>query len=285
MPHPRIAAVLAASLAAVLTAASCGPTIVYPPDDTPAPPARSATPPQPATAATAVAAPTAAAAPTTRSQTASSVASEETAAPSPDVPDTTAAPPTTEQPPSQPPARPRLADLLALIVVADESHHDTYDRDTWSHWNTGADPDDGLNTRHEVLAAQSVCAPVVASGAVRSGCWHSVYDNAETTDPGDLHIDHIVALAEAHQSGGHAWDAARRELFANDPSGLVAVTAATNMAKSADDPSQWMPPHQGAHCDYLVAWTAVKAAWGLTMDTREHTAIANRVNECDAATP
>ena len=277
MHHTRIATGTAVVLAVVLTAASCGPTVVYLPDDTPAPPDRYTAEPQPAPADRGDQPDAAYPSASTQPQTATSAPPLSTAAPSPEVTATDAAPLTTEQLPP----RPLLADLLAHIDVAAESHHDTYDRDAWSHWNAGDDPADGLNTRHEILAAQSTCAPAIASGAVRAGCWHSVYDNVEITEPSDLHIDHIVALAEAHQSGGHAWDTDRRELFANDPSGLVAVTVETNMAKSAHDPSQWMPPHPGAHCDYLAAWTAIKAAWDLTMDTHEHTAIAEHISKCD----
>jgi hypothetical protein len=56
----------------------------------------------------------------------------------------------------------------------------------------------------------------------------SPYDGRTTTAPSTLDIDHRVALAEAHRSGGWQWDEARKAAFANDlddPRTLVAVTA------------------------------------------------------------
>ncbi len=119
---------------------------------------------------------------------------------------------------------------------------------------------------------------------VVAGEWYSPYDNLTWTDPGEVQIDHVVALAEAWDSGAWAWTPGQRRAFANhtdDPRLLRAVTGAVNQAKSADDPADWMPAHSGFVCQYLADWTSIKAAWSLTMDLAEHDQIRSVVvDEC-----
>ena len=180
------------------------------------------------------------------------------------------------------PAAPGAAQTLPLtyaidqIPVADESRAG-YSRDSFKHWNKGLDPADGCNTRNEVLLAEAAEAPTVAAGCKLSGGeWLSYYDEQEVSDPAKLDIDHMVPLAEAWDSGASAWDAKRREAYANDQdasSSLVAVTARTNRQKADQDPSTWMPPAQSATCRYLSEWTATKLRWGLTADQAEIDAI------------
>ncbi|MFF1511928.1 HNH endonuclease family protein [Streptomyces sp. NPDC058326] len=169
-----------------------------------------------------------------------------------------------------------LSYAIGQIPVADESRAD-YSRDAFRHWNTGLDPADGCNTRAEVLLAEASEAPSVASGCKLSeGEWLSYYDEQEVTDPAKLDIDHMVPLAEAWDSGASAWDAKRREAYANDQdaaASLVAVTARTNRQKADQDPATWMPPAPAATCRYLAEWTATKLRWGLSADQREIDAI------------
>ncbi|MFF8610972.1 HNH endonuclease family protein [Streptomyces sp. NPDC015346] len=165
-----------------------------------------------------------------------------------------------------------LTYAVGQIPVADESRAG-YTRDKFRHWTNGLDPADGCNTRAEVLLAEATEAPAVAAGCKLSeGEWLSYYDEQEVTDPAKLDIDHMVPLAEAWDSGASAWDAKRREAYANDQdaaTSLVAVTARTNRQKPDQDPATWMPPAPGATCRYLAEWTATKLRWGLTADQAE----------------
>lgn len=169
-----------------------------------------------------------------------------------------------------------LSYAIGQIPVAEESRAG-YTRDKFRHWNTGLDPADGCNTRAEVLLAEASEAPSVAAGCkIGEGEWLSYYDEQEVTDPGKLDIDHMVPLAEAWDSGASAWDAKRREAYANDQdaaSSLVAVTARTNRQKADQDPATWMPSAPSATCRYLAEWTATKLRWGLAADQSEIDAI------------
>ncbi|GGR66029.1 hypothetical protein GCM10010282_68810 [Streptomyces roseolus] len=90
----------------------------------------------------------------------------------------------------------------------------------------------------------------MAVGCKLSGGQRPSYcDGQEVTDPGKLDIDHMVPLAEAWDSGASAWDAKRREAYANDQdatASLVAVTARTDRQKADQDSATWMPPRPDA---------------------------------------
>jgi len=149
----------------------------------------------------------------------------------------------------------------------------TYDRHAWPHWS---DADgDCQDTRQEVLVAESEVPVTFHSSRrcrVKRGRWRCPYTGRTFTDPHDLDVDHLVPLAEAHRSGGHAWDRARRERYANaleHPDHLVAVQAGANRAKGDKGPDAWMPEAAGYRCAYLEAWRGVKARWRLEMDPVE----------------
>ena len=148
-----------------------------------------------------------------------------------------------------------------------------YDRDLYGGW---LDADgDCQDTRQEILISQGSNVRLNGSGCrVADGIWHGPYTGERFTDPGDLHIDHVVPLAEAHESGAAEWDHQRKRRFANDPVNLRAVEAGENMSKGRRDPAQWLPDH--GRCAYIDQWAKIKIKHGLTMDAREREAV-NRV--------
>ncbi|MFF0451252.1 HNH endonuclease family protein [Streptomyces sp. NPDC004609] len=187
-----------------------------------------------------------------------------------------ATPVTASVPPAAPAAR--AAETLPLVVAVSRlsvalENRQGYQRDSFKHWNTGLDANDGCNTRAEVLIAEAVDAPAVgARCALTGGSWWSYYDDQVVTPAGALDIDHMVPLAEAWDSGAYTWNAARREAYANDqgaPASLVAVTARSNRQKADQDPAEWLPPSPDALCRYVTEWTATKLRWDLAVDESE----------------
>lgn len=152
-----------------------------------------------------------------------------------------------------------------------------YNRDDYlPDW---ADADgDCINTRHEVLIIESLSPVTLSSNgcSVLSGRWFDPLTGLTFTDPSDVDIDHHVPLAEAHDSGASLWPTSQKQAFANDmlmSEVLVAVDDATNSSKGARDPAEWLPPNSDYHCDYVLNWVEIKAAYGLTYDDAERTAI------------
>ena len=168
-----------------------------------------------------------------------------------------------------------LLTALDCLTIAAE-HIGGYDRKLFKHW---IDADgDGLNTRAEVLIAESL-TPVRLSStgkSVTTGTWLSLYDGETWTRASDVDIDHVVALGEAWRSGAWRWSASRRQAYANDlgvPWTLRAVTDNVNQEKSDDDPTYWLPPLESATCLYLAEWVAVKIRWKLSVDAEERQSI------------
>jgi len=152
-----------------------------------------------------------------------------------------------------------------------------YSRDEWNHW---IDADgDCQDTRVEMLAPAS---PTPEACKVVSGEWCDPFTATVYRAVKDVHIDHIVPLKEAHESGGWQWDATRRELFANDYENLAVVQASANMSKGAKDPAGWMPPNEGTgwRCWYVNKWIAVKAKYDLAYDEAEAEAVRLLLQEC-----
>ncbi|MFB7678463.1 HNH endonuclease [Kitasatospora purpeofusca] len=180
-----------------------------------------------------------------------------------------------------------LSEAVAALPIAEE-HRDGYDRSLYKHWNRGLDLADGCNTRSEVILSEAVVAPQVAPGCkLAGGEWYSYYDGVTVTSASGLDVDHIVPLAEVHDSGGYAWDAGRREAYANDqgsPLTLVAVTAKSNRAKGDKDPTDWMPPLVAVHCRYAAEWVSAKLRWSLAADGAEVGALAAIARRCPTTT-
>ena len=69
---------------------------------------------------------------------------------------------------------------------------------------------------------------------VETGQWFGAFTAVYVDDPGDLDIDHIVPLKNAHLSGAWAWNPAMKEEYANyleDPDHLIAVASRANRSK------------------------------------------------------
>ena len=105
------------------------------------------------------------------------------------------------------------------------------------------------------------------------------------TDPGDLDVDHMVPLANAHRSGASGWPADLKEDYANDliyDGHLIAVKAGANRSKGARGPEEWMPPDQTYWCQYAIDWIVIKDTWSLTATQPEVSALEDILETCDS---
>jgi 5-methylcytosine-specific restriction endonuclease McrA len=174
------------------------------------------------------------------------------------------------------------AGILDGVTIREPSHEDTYDREEWPHWR---DADhDCQDARDEVLIAESLI-PVEFFNErkcdVTRGKWICPYTGREFTGSGDLDIDHLVSLRNAHVSGGWAWSKEQRQAYANDldhPEHLVAVEASANRSKGDRGPEDWLPAENV--CEYAASWIAIKRRWKLSMSTREDAALRRVVASC-----
>ncbi|MBJ30233.1 MAG: hypothetical protein CL466_02285 [Acidimicrobiaceae bacterium] len=198
----------------------------------------------------------------------------------------TTATPSTDVPDPGEGADPWPESVLARLVVDDQPRREGYDRDDWGGGWSDADRD-CLNTRHEVLMTEEIrSSPFLrADGClVTGGRWFAAFTGTFVDDPRSLDVDHFVPLANAHRSGGWAWDRATKKRYANDlddPRHLIAVTSSANRSKGDKGPEAWRPPDESYWCDYADTWMDVKVRWGLTVTSAELSALRDMLGECD----
>ena len=178
------------------------------------------------------------------------------------------------------------AETYRGLTIAPEINTPIYDRNGYGDWID--ENDDGADTRQEVLDQESWYLvdwiEIGSKWKVEEGLWFCPYTGRTTYDPSDVDIDHMVPLKEVHQSGGHAWNAQRKQDYANDldnPNTLIAVDDSSNISKLDRDPANWLPPNRSYWCEYLTAWIDVKKKWDLTVDQAEVDALKEGFKVCD----
>ena len=132
---------------------------------------------------------------------------------------------------------PTSTTTLVITVAAVPGGIPDYDRSDWKHWTD--EDGDCQDARQEVLIAESLVAVTFETDReceVASGRWFAAFTGTTVGDPGDLDVDHLVPLKNAHNSGAAHWSPERKEEYANylaDPDHLIAVTRGANRSKGA----------------------------------------------------
>lgn len=144
----------------------------------------------------------------------------------------------------------------------------------------------GCITRDRILGRDLTRKAYVAGGdcQIQSGVLHDPY-TSETImyvrgGASEVDIDHVVALGDAWQKGAQQLSPARREVFANDPLELLAVSSTANRAKGDGDAATWLPSNKSFRCDYVARQIAVKQRYGLWVTQAEHDATARVLSTC-----
>ena len=191
----------------------------------------------------------------------------------------------TQQPRTDaPPSAARPVATLAISVAPIPTDIAEYSRSHWKHWTD--EDGDCQDARQEALVSESLVEVTFESERkcrVATGRWYSAFTGIYVETPGDLDIDHLVPLKNAHDSGGWAWSSDRKQEYANylvDLDHLIAVTKGANRSKGAKGPEEWRPPDEGYWCQYATDWTEVKMEWGLTMTHRETEAVIEMLDTC-----
>lgn len=176
--------------------------------------------------------------------------------------------------------------ILIIIILALYYYYENiyktdfgkeYNREDWGNW---IDEDkDGLNTRNEVLAEESLIKPVISNNKVVYGKWFDKYTGKYFTNPSDLDIDHLVPLKNAHVSGASNWSKRKKNRYYNYlkyDNHLIAVSKSANRNKSDKSPVEWLPPNEEYQCEYVREWYKIKTYWGLTVE-KGFDKVSNRV--------
>jgi hypothetical protein len=99
-----------------------------------------------------------------------------------------------------------------------------------------------------------------------------------------IHIDHVVSLSNAWQTGMFQRGPEERRIFANDPLNLLAVQGWLNQQKGDGDAATWLPPRKGYRCGFVARQIAVKAAYSLWLTPPEKQAMLRILRLCPEQT-
>lgn len=197
---------------------------------------------------------------------------------------------------SSPATSSAIAELLAQVAVVDKlprvagyQRSCKVDKDTKAKqgcvfgpaWNDPTNSS-GCDTRQRILRAQ-LTEVTFKSGThdckVLTGLLHDPYSGTEirfsSSDPMAIEIDHIAALARVWNLGAAGWTPNQRQVFANDPDNLLAVSGPLNVAKS-DAGLEWLPPNAAFDCIYIEKYLRVIVKYHLPI-TRSDRDTAQRV--------
>lgn len=186
--------------------------------------------------------------------------------------------------------------VLSTLTVADQTDvsSDRKDHD----WANAADgKHTAYNTRDLVLDRDLSGTTHKANGRVATGTLdpepytggaiHFVQGKANKAEGGSasatdggIQIDHVVAYAEAYNSGLKDRTEEQRDTYYTDPDVLLAVQARANNAKKDADAAGWMPSWDAFRCDYAALQIGIKAKYSLTVDQKEHDALASTLAQC-----
>ena len=145
-----------------------------------------------------------------------------------------------------------------------------YDRDDWGPHNSG-------------LCRGAIGTPDPYTGTPIDTC----------------NVDHVVALHEAHESGGWDWSPSTKQRFSQAPENHVASRACVNQSKGGDDIFEWSDADiasssacgggyrvtRAGRCLFARVTVAVKSAWGLTVDQAEADALDRILSGCGDQSP
>lgn len=187
------------------------------------------------------------------------------------------------------PVATRALEQLELLQVRGRAPLTGYDRDLFGQaW---ADTDrNGCDTRNDILRRDlqgeeikpGTFGCLVLTGTLvdpYSGETISFVRGQETSTA--VQVDHVVSLADAWQSGAHAWGLELRTKFANDPLNLLAVDGGLNQQKGASNAASWLPPDRDAWCGFASQQIAVKLAYALSVTPSERNALHRAAMRCE----
>jgi hypothetical protein len=140
------------------------------------------------------------------------------------------------------------------------------------------------NTRDDILARDLVERQMDGSCRVLAGVLYPdpyTGENIRFVRGASLvDIDHVVALAQAWESGAWQWRFPQRVRFANDPLNLLAVSARANRQKGDREAAAWLPANRSFRCPFIARQIAVKAKYRLSVTPAEKTAMQRVLQRC-----
>lgn len=172
--------------------------------------------------------------------------------------------------------------LLEHLPVKPLDSSKKYDRKKFGH---GWQPWGKCNTRQRILQ-RDLTDKTLDGCHVIAGKLYDLYTGnfMIIKNKAEMHknvqIDHVVALANAWQTGAAELSPARRQELANDDLELLAVSSKSNLQKSSSDANQWLPTNIKFRCAYVARQIAVKIRYHLWVTAAEKATMKKIIGHC-----
>lgn len=137
-----------------------------------------------------------------------------------------------------------------------------------------------LDLRHRSLVRWSFLPARVEGCRVVEGLWADPYTGAWTTDPRDLHLEHVVPFRYAMDQ--RSWTQEEAEDYFNDdrPYQLWVVSARENRRKGKRGPSKYLPPNPWLDCGYAEAFRVVSERWEFELPAEDEVWVTATLDNC-----
>lgn len=167
---------------------------------------------------------------------------------------------------------------LAKLPVKPALSTDNYERSafggaSWNSWKA-------CNTRQKILNRDIKDKKIATNDCTVESAGKRIAIKDKSTMAKAIQIDHVVALANAWQTGAQDLSESQRDQLANDDLELLAVDADANQEKSSSDAGQWLPSNRAFRCEYVARQIAVKLKYSLWVTANEKSAMDKVLSTC-----
>ncbi len=124
------------------------------------------------------------------------------------------------------------------------------------------------------IGSSSAAASTISTGYDRANWSYSSESAREALECDSTeHVDHVVALKEAYDSGASHWTNTRKSAFANDRENQWCLDARLNISKLDHDLAEWSGGTCQQRRQIATVTVAIKTKYDLSIDHAEQSAI------------
>lgn len=139
----------------------------------------------------------------------------------------------------------------------------------------------GCTSTEAVLLRDRVNGESAGKGCrIRAGKWVDPYSGASLTDE-TAQVGYVIPLEEVWRSGGSAWNAEQRAIYANSTVSLVTSSKESTRSMGSHGAAEWRPKDVVVQCYWAVRYIEVKNTFGLSFSSaKEKEALGEMLAKC-----
>ncbi len=173
------------------------------------------------------------------------------------------------------------AALAAITAAAAVNVHAQQQETTWRRLTVEAENRCTPYDRDDYAYPQTREQDIQNEIGATAGGWYGLYEARIFASSAETDIEHIVAAAEAHDSGLCGRTDEDKAAFANDLNNLTLASPDLNRNEKSDkDAAEWLPPN--ARCWFARTVVFVKQTHDLSVDTAELDELERVLSACES---